>query len=68
MEQPIIPGALYRHYKGGLYRVLYLAKHTETMEELVVYVNANDESLVWARPLSMWNDRVGDTVRFLKVE
>ena len=68
MKNEVVVNALYRHYKGNLYRVLYLAKHTETLEDLVVYVNVEDESHVWARPLSMWNDPVGDTVRFLKVE
>ena len=68
MDRTVNTGAVYRHYKGNLYRVLYIAKHTETMEDLVVYVNVEDESHVWARPISMWNEPVGDTVRFLKVE
>ena len=68
MEKEVVQGTVYRHYKGNLYRVLYIAKHTETMEDLVVYVNVEDESHVWARPISMWNETVGDTVRFLKVE
>ena len=66
-SNPVV-GAVYRHYKGNLYRVLYLAKHTETMEDLVVYVNVNEPEHVWARPASMWNDPVGDTVRFLRVD
>ena len=68
MEYGVVLGGLYRHYKGGLYRVLTVAKHSETLEDMVVYVNETDPSLVWARPASMWNDPVGDTVRFLKVE
>ena len=70
-ERPVI-GALYRHYKGGLYRVLTVARHSETLEEMVVYVNANDPALVWARPASMWQETVetkdGKVFRFTIVE
>ena len=33
----IKPGALYRHFKGKYYKVLVIARHTETDEELVIY-------------------------------
>ena len=49
---------VYRHYKGNLYRVLCVAKHSETLEEMVVYQDTGDESKVWARPLSMWSEEV----------
>ncbi len=68
MNSTPVVGALYRHYKGNLYRVLYLAKHTETLEELVIYQNEHDPTHIWARPVSMWNDCVGETVRFLRVD
>ncbi len=68
MNSEVIIGGLYRHYKGNMYRVLQLAKHTETLEPLVVYVNVNDETHVWARPLSMWFDRVGDSLRFTEIK
>ena len=64
MEEKVVVGGLYRHYKGGLYRVVSIAKHSETLEELVVYVNETDPTLVWARPISMWSERVGDSLRF----
>lgn len=67
MGHDVVLGGLYRHYKGGLYRVLTIARHSETLEELVVYVNEHDPSRVWARPISMWNDRVGDGLRFTKI-
>ena len=54
----------YRHFKGGEYELLAIAKHSETLEELVVYVNETDPALVWARPISMWSERVGDGLRF----
>lgn len=49
---------VYRHYKGNLYRVLCVAKHSETLEDMVVYQDAIDEAKVWARPLSMWSEEV----------
>jgi len=36
-ERDVKPGRLYRHFKGGLYKFLCLATHTETEEEFVVY-------------------------------
>ena len=41
----------YRHYKGGEYEIIGIAKHSDTMEELVVYRSLYGESQVWARPL-----------------
>ena len=51
------PG-LYRHFKGNLYRLLYVAKHSETLEEMVVYQALYGEMGIWVRPASMWNERV----------
>ncbi len=53
--QKVKPG-IWRHYKGGLYEVLYCATHTETEEELVVYRSLQGERKVWVRPASMWFD------------
>ena len=61
-------GGTYRHYKGNLYKVLYIATHTENEEKLVVYQDLKEESKVWARPCSMWNETVktenGEVLRF----
>ena len=48
------PQEVYRHFKGNLYRVLAVAKHTETGDRLVVYQSVADEAEVYARPLEMF--------------
>lgn len=54
----LISGGIYRHYKGNLYRILYIATHTETEESLVIYQAMYGEEKVWARPLAMFLDDV----------
>lgn len=53
----IRPGR-YRHFKGNEYRVLCAAKHSETLELMVVYQALYGECGVWVRPASMWNETV----------
>lgn len=48
----------YRHFKGKEYEVLYIAKHSETGEEMVVYRALYGEGGIWVRPASMWNETV----------
>ena len=48
----------YRHFKGNEYEVLYLARHSETLEEMVVYRALYGEHGVWVRPANMWNEIV----------
>lgn len=50
----IQPGK-YLHYKGGIYEVLGPARHSETLEELVVYKHDGE---MWVRPLSMFSETV----------
>ena len=47
---------IYRHYKGNKYLILGKAKHSETLEELVVYVTLYDNEMrkIWVRPLQMF--------------
>ncbi|WP_038045615.1 DUF1653 domain-containing protein [Thermus caliditerrae] len=54
---PVKPG-LYRHYKGKLYRVLFLARHSETEEVLVVYQALYGEEGYWVRPLALFLEPV----------
>ena len=44
-------GEKYRHFKGTIYEIVALAKHSETLEELVIYKNGEN---VWVRPISMF--------------
>ncbi|MBQ6895929.1 MAG: DUF1653 domain-containing protein [Oscillospiraceae bacterium] len=48
----------YRHFKGNEYEVLYVAKHSETLEEIVVYRALYGEKGVWVRPASMWDETI----------
>ena len=70
MEE-ILPGR-YRHFKGNEYEVLGVAKHSETLEEMVVYRALYGEHGPWVRPASMWNETVerdGKTYRrFTRIE
>lgn len=59
---------IYRHYKGNLYEVLELARHSETEQELVVYRALYGDYGVWVRPLAMFVETVqteqGEVPRF----
>ena len=57
MSAELKPGR-YRHFKGNEYQLLYVARHSETMEEMVVYQALYGERGIWVRPASMWNETV----------
>lgn len=46
----------YRHFKGNIYRVLHIAKHSETLEEMIVYQAMYGKRGVWVRPKAMFED------------
>ena len=50
-------GKRYRHFKGTTHKVLAIAKHSETLEELVIY-NHEDTGEVWARPKELFTSLV----------
>ena len=64
-------GREFVHFKGNRYRLLAVAKHSETLEPIVVYRALYGEGGVWVRPASMWDETVtrgGQTFRrFTKV-
>lgn len=49
---------IYRHFKGNRYRLLYVAKHSETLEPMVVYQALYGEQGIWVRPAAMWTEHV----------
>lgn len=60
---PAIESGTYRHYKGNLYEVLGLARHSETLEPLVIYRALYESAdfgpdALWARPLVMFTETV----------
>lgn len=48
----------YRHFKGNEYEVIAIAKHSETMEDMVVYRGLYEDNPLYVRPASMWNETV----------
>lgn len=48
----------YRHFKGNEYLVLHIAKHSETLEDMVVYQALYGEFGIWIRPLDMFLEQV----------
>jgi len=53
----IRPGR-YRHYKGNIYEVVGIARHSETEEEMVVYRKLYGDHSLWVRPLGMFVEDV----------
>lgn len=49
---------IYKHFKGNLYRVEGIAKHSESCEEMVVYRALYGEGGLWVRPLAMFEETV----------
>jgi len=48
----------YRHFKGNEYEVLCVAKHSETLEDMVVYRALYGGRGVWVRPAAMWEEEI----------
>ena len=55
-----IKTGLYKHYKGNLYTIIGIVKHSETLEDLVLYecLYDNPQSKLWVRPLKMFLEEV----------
>lgn len=53
----IKPG-IYRHFKGNRYEVIGMAKHSETLEPMVVYRALYGDGELWVRPAAMWNETI----------
>ena len=48
----------YRHFKGNEYELLYIARHSETLEPMVVYKALYGEQGIWVRPAHMWTEQI----------
>jgi hypothetical protein len=54
----IVPGDIYEHYSGKRYRIVGVARHSETLEEYVTYQALYGTQDIWIRPLSMFVEMV----------
>ena len=58
MEEITVRPGRYRHFKGKEYQVLGVAKHSESLEPMVVYRALYGDGGLWVRPAAMWNETV----------
>ena len=68
--QSIHINGIYEHYKGPHYKVYHIARHSETLEELVVYQSLYGNYEMWVRPVKMFVEKVtidGHTVPRFKL-
>ena len=69
MSEKIVIGGIYQHFKGNMYKILFVAKHSETLEEMVVYQALYGAGDVWVRPANMFLEKIerdGQTVKRFK--
>lgn len=57
-NKPLIRAGTYQHFKGGLYKVIGIAKHSETQDLMVVYRAQANEHDLWVRPYTMFREQV----------
>ena len=56
IKQLNMTGQYYRHFKGNIYKVLHIAKHSETLEDMVVYQAMYGDHGIWVRPAAMFEE------------
>ena len=66
MDRKIKIGAVYRHFKGIIVKIIAIAQHTERDEKLVIYEHVENHT-IWARPYDMFNSLV-DREKYPDVE
>jgi hypothetical protein len=54
----VIQKGRYKHFKGNEYEIIGFAKHSETLEEMVIYKQLYGDNSLWVRPASMWEEEV----------
>jgi hypothetical protein len=52
----MVASGIYRHFKGKDYKVIMIAKHSETLEDYVVYQALYGEKGIWVRPMTMFEE------------
>ena len=55
---PMVAPGLYRHYKGGEYKILDMVRHSETLEAMVLYQALYGQRGLWVRPAAMFAQTV----------
>lgn len=58
MQNKVVAGRVYRHFKGDYYIVVGVAKHSETEEDMVIYRQLYGEGALWVRPMSLFTSEV----------
>ena len=58
MSHDLQINGVYQHYKGNRYLVIAVARHSETMEDMVVYQTLYGKFDLWVRPLTMFLETV----------
>lgn len=57
-KREVVSGAIFEHYKGNQYEIINIGKHSETLEEMVVYQKVNDPEDIWIRPLDVFLESI----------
>jgi hypothetical protein len=58
LAKSLVVGDLYEHYKGHHYKIFAIARHSESLEELVIYQALYGNNEVWVRPLDLFLEEV----------
>lgn len=66
MSEKIVIGGVYQHFKGNKYKVLAVAKHSETLEEMVVYQALYGAGDIWVRPINMFLEDIKKDGKIIK--
>ena len=65
----MVKKGFYRHFKGNIYEVIDIARHSETLEDYIVYRATYGDKGLWVRPAAMWDERViRDGVEYKRFE
>lgn len=60
MKEPLIKAGRYQHYKGNFYKVIGVAKHSETQENMVVYKSIDNAHQLWVRSYDEFREIISE--------